>query len=168
MAASEIHVTSTTVPPSVCLGNKPHKCYICGGRFKSQKGLDDHIRTHYDEYYDSLSPIAEPNVSDEDCVTNIDGMPKLVPVKDDHIEPLEQMPNLEPFDFGCPADSNQLPLPEPTDYDLSANLGLMPKTEPSADDAKFSSNSTPRPESNAEQTVQKICQRNLVQTMNVT
>ena len=62
MAASEIHVKSTAPSTSGCVGNKPHKCYICDRRFVSQDGLEDRVRTYYDEEHPAKSsPETEAN-----------------------------------------------------------------------------------------------------------
>ena len=73
MLARNFHAQSTSSSPSGSLGNKPHKCEICGRRFKSKSGLEDHVRTHYDEYYEDCSSSLyqkakmELNVNDARC-----------------------------------------------------------------------------------------------------
>ena len=80
MAESEIPMKSTTPSSSSCLGNKPHKCYICGRRFVSRNGLEDHVRTHYDDEYPViLSSNAEAGVCDENCSTSLDQTQKIKP-----------------------------------------------------------------------------------------
>ena len=77
MAESEIH-KKPTPSPSGCHGNKPHKCYICGRRFKSQNGLEDHVRTHYDEEYSSgLYQEADSSDYVSDCASNLNPGPEI-------------------------------------------------------------------------------------------
>ena len=112
MAANEINLKSTTLPPGGCYGNKPHKCDICGRRFVSHNGLEDHVRTHYDEYFDSLTPNAEASGCDDDS-NRVDEMPALEPFDNDRPTGLDQMPMLEPIEPDCSTGPDQIPIAEP-------------------------------------------------------
>ena len=126
MAESKIHVKSTP-PPGGCLGNKPHKCYICGRRFGSQNGLEGHVSSHYDDNYNTrLSPIAEQCHYGEENSTNLDQLQTIKPNDNDFSTRLDQLQEIEQKDNDDSTTSNEILKIKSNDSNYSTRLNQTP------------------------------------------